>query len=53
MFKSKDNELREQLKVARQQVEVLQKCLADKCDENDRIQMKVDILRRSLSQVKL
>jgi hypothetical protein len=50
-LKSSDGELREQLKIARQQVDVLQKCLADKCDENERMQTKVEILRKSLSEV--
>ena len=53
MFKSlkPENDIREQLNISRQQVQVLQKCLADKCDENERIQTKVEILRKSLSQV--
>jgi hypothetical protein len=50
-LKTSDSEIREQLKIARQQVEVLQKCLTDKCDENERIQTKVEILMKSLSQV--
>ena len=53
MFKSlkPEGDCREQLKIARQQIQVLQKCLADKCDESERIQTKVEILRKSLSQV--
>ncbi len=52
MFKKTiDVDIREQLRICREQVQVLQKCLADKCEENDRTQVKVDLLRKSLSQV--
>ncbi len=54
MFKrANDVDAREQLRITREQVQVLQNCLTDKSEENDRVQVKVDLLRKSLCQVKI